>query len=151
MTTRKTIALTRQIFVSKAMSLLFNILPRLVITFLPRSMCLLISWLWSPSAVILETQNFFCSPCSHLFFWKIPKASLLMQGALSSYGKTVLKLTWLCWIPSCHILYKAGLENVTHLLQWTHNLGRTLVFSFKCNFFSQCLILESFPFFKEAL
>ena len=54
MTTGKTIALTRRIFVDKVMSLLFNKLSRLVITFLPRSMCLLISWLQSPSAVILE-------------------------------------------------------------------------------------------------
>ena len=54
MTTGKTIALTRWTFVGKAMSLLFNMLSRLVITFLPRSKCLLISWLQSPSAVILE-------------------------------------------------------------------------------------------------
>ena len=54
MTTGKTIALTRWIFVDKIMSLLFNMLPRLVITFLPRSKCLLISWLQSLSAVILE-------------------------------------------------------------------------------------------------
>ena len=54
MTTRKTIALTRQTFVGKVMSLLFNMLSRLVITFLPRSKHLLISWLQLPSAVILE-------------------------------------------------------------------------------------------------
>ena len=54
MTTGKTIALTIQISVSKVMSLLFNILFRLVITFLPRSKRLLISWLQSPSVVILE-------------------------------------------------------------------------------------------------
>ena len=54
MTTGKTIALTRQTFVGKVMSLLFNILSRLVITFLPRSKHLLISWLQSPSAMILE-------------------------------------------------------------------------------------------------
>ena len=54
MTTGKTIALTRQTFVHKVMSLLFNMLSRLVITFLPRSKLLLISWLQSPSAVILE-------------------------------------------------------------------------------------------------
>ena len=54
MTTGKAIALTRWIFVGKVMSLLFNMLSRLVITFLPRSKCLLISWLQSPSAVILE-------------------------------------------------------------------------------------------------
>ena len=54
MTTGKTIALTRWTFVGKVMSLLFNMLCRLVITFLPRSKRLLISWLQSPSAVILE-------------------------------------------------------------------------------------------------
>ena len=54
MTTRKTIALTRKTFVGKVISLLFNMLSRLVITFLPRSKRLLISWLESPSAVILE-------------------------------------------------------------------------------------------------
>ena len=53
-TTGKTIALIRQTFVGKVMSLLFNMLSRLVITFLPRSKCLLISWLQSPSAMILE-------------------------------------------------------------------------------------------------
>ena len=54
MTNGKTIALTRQIFVDKVMSLLLNMLSRLVITFLPRNKRLLISWLQSPSAVILE-------------------------------------------------------------------------------------------------
>ena len=54
MTTGKTIALTRQTFVGKVMSLLFNMLSRLVIAFLPRSERLLISWLQSPSAVILS-------------------------------------------------------------------------------------------------
>ena len=57
MTTGKTIALTRLTFVDKVMSLLFNMLSRLVINFLPRSKCLLITWLQSPSAVILEPQN----------------------------------------------------------------------------------------------
>ena len=54
MTTGKTIALTRQTFVGKVMPLLFNKLCRFVIAFLPRSKCLLISWLQSPFAVILE-------------------------------------------------------------------------------------------------
>ena len=54
MTTGKTIALTKQTFVGKVMSLLFNRLPSLVITFLPRIKCFLISWLQSPPAVILE-------------------------------------------------------------------------------------------------
>ena len=57
MTTGKSIALTRQTFVGKVISLLFNMLSRLVITFLPRSKCLLISWLQSPSAVILEPKK----------------------------------------------------------------------------------------------
>src|SRR5574337_189319 len=57
MTTGRTIALTRRTFVVKVMSLLFNMLSRLVITFLPRSKCLLISWLQSPSAVILEPRK----------------------------------------------------------------------------------------------
>ena len=54
MTNGKTIALTRWTFVGKVMSLLFNMLSRLFTTFLPRSKCLLISWLQSPSAVILD-------------------------------------------------------------------------------------------------
>ena len=68
MTTGKTIALTRQTFVDKVMSLLFNMLSRLVITFLPRSKHLLISWLQSPSAVIMEPppQNKVCH-CFHCF------------------------------------------------------------------------------------
>ena len=57
MTTGKAIALTRRTFVGKVMSLLFNMLSRLVITFLPRSKRLLISWLQSPSAVILEPNK----------------------------------------------------------------------------------------------
>ena len=56
-TTGKTIALTRQAFVSKVMSLSFNMLSRLVIAFLPRSKCLLISWLQSSPAVILEPKK----------------------------------------------------------------------------------------------
>ena len=57
MTTGKTIALTRWTFLGKVMSLLFNMLPRLVITFLPRGKHLLVSWLQSPSAVILESKE----------------------------------------------------------------------------------------------
>ena len=57
MTTGKTIALTRRTFVGQVIFLLFNMISRLVITFLPRSKCLLISWLQSPSAVILEPRK----------------------------------------------------------------------------------------------
>ena len=66
-TTGKTIALTRWTFVGKVMSLLLNMLSTLVITFLPRSKCLLISWLQSPSAVILEPPKNKVSPCFHCF------------------------------------------------------------------------------------
>ena len=65
-TTGKTIVLTRQTFVSKVMSLLFNTLFRFVITFLPRSKCLLISWLQSSSTVFLESKKIVCH-CFHLF------------------------------------------------------------------------------------
>ena len=73
MTTGKTTAVTRWTFVGKAMSLLFNILSRLVITFLPRSKHLLISWLQSPSAVILECPKIKSATVStvpHLFAMK---------------------------------------------------------------------------------
>ena len=66
MTTGKTIALSRQTFVDKVMSLLFNMLSTLVITFLPRSKRLLISWLQSPSSVILEPRKI-VSHCFHCF------------------------------------------------------------------------------------
>ena len=68
MTTGKTRALTRQTFVGKIMPLLFNMLSKLLIAFLPKSNCLLISWLQSPSVVILEppknkvSHNFHCFP-----------------------------------------------------------------------------------------
>ena len=65
MTTAKTIALTRQTFVGKVMSLLYNMLSRFVIAFLPRSKRLLISWLQSPSAVILEPRKY--TVCSHTY------------------------------------------------------------------------------------
>ena len=68
MTTRKTIGLTRWTFVGKVMCLLFNMLSRLVIAFLPRSKHLLISWLQSPSAMILEPK----SKVSHCFLIYLP-------------------------------------------------------------------------------
>ena len=67
MTTRKTVALTRRTFVAKVMSLLFNVLSRFVIAFLPRSEHLLISWLQSPSAVIFEPKKNKVSHCFHCF------------------------------------------------------------------------------------
>ena len=73
--TGKNKALTRWTFVGKVMSLLFNMLPRLVIAFLPRSKRLLISWLQSPSAVILESKKIKSATVSifpHLFAMKQP-------------------------------------------------------------------------------
>ena len=73
LTTGKTITLTRQTFVDKVMSLLFNILSRLIITFLPRGKHLLISWLQSPFTVILEAKKMksvSVSTFSHLFAMK---------------------------------------------------------------------------------
>ena len=73
MTTGKTIAVTRWTFVGKVMSLLFNMLSRMVIAFLPRSKHLLISWLQSPSSVILEPKkikSLTVSIVSHLFAMK---------------------------------------------------------------------------------
>ena len=72
MTTGKTIALTRWTFVGKVMSLFFNMLSKLVIAFLPRSKCLLISWLQSPSAVILEPAKNKVSHCFHYFRIYLP-------------------------------------------------------------------------------
>ena len=67
MTTGKTIALTRQTFVGKVMSLLFHMLSKLVIAFLPKSKSLLISWLLSPSAVILEPKKIKSDTVSTVF------------------------------------------------------------------------------------
>ena len=107
MTTGKTIALTRQTFVSKVMSLLFNRLSRLVIAFLPRNKCLLISWLQSPSAVILEPPNtkfvivfivspFICheamGPDAKILVFRKKKCFLFLSGKCSD-NKTVPQLS----------------------------------------------------------
>ena len=105
MTTRKTVTLTRRTFVSKVMSLLFNKLCRLVIVFLPRSKHLLISWLQSPSAVILEPKKIkfltvsIVSPsiCHEvmnrvpwsLFFWMFLSQLFHSPLSLSSRGSSV--------------------------------------------------------------
>ena len=128
MTTGKTIALTRQTFVGKVMSLLFNMLSRLGITFLPRSKCLLISWLQSPSAVILEPQKIKLATVSTvspsichevmgpdamiLIFWKLsfkPTFSLssftfikrLFSSSLSAIRVvSSVYLRWLIFLPA---------------------------------------------------
>ena len=80
MTTGKTIALTRQTFFDKVMSLLFNMLSRLVITFLPRNKHLLISWLQSPSAVILEPRKIMPFPSPGIK----PRSPALQADSLSA-------------------------------------------------------------------
>ena len=107
MTTGKTVASTRQNFVGKVMSLLFNMLSRLVITFLPRNKRLLISWLQSPSAVILESQKIKSAMVStvspsichevmepdvmNFVFWMLTvKPNFSLSSSLSSRGSLVL-------------------------------------------------------------
>ena len=82
MTTGKTIALTRQTFDGKVMSLLLNMLSRLVITFLPRCKRLLISWLQSPSAVILDHSKFRLIPTvlENISYIIFPESSSLLTG-----------------------------------------------------------------------
>ena len=96
MTTGKTIALTRWTFVDKVMSLLFNMLCRLVITFLPRSKRLLISWLKSPSAVILEPQKIKSATVSTSFWQTI----YLINSLKSATHRLSLRNSWLqpMWI-----------------------------------------------------
>ena len=98
MTTGKTIALTRRTFVGKVMSLLFNMLSRLVITYLPRSKHLLISWLQSPSVVTLEspkikslTVSIISPSISHEVMG--PDAMILVFGMLSF--KPTFRILWL--------------------------------------------------------
>jgi len=104
MTTGKTIALTRQIFVGKVMPLLFNMLPKLVITFLPRSKCLLISWLQSPSAVIFSSVQF--SSVAQLCLTlrdpmnRSTQASLSITNSRSSLRLTSIKSV----MPSSHLI-----------------------------------------------
>ena len=89
MITGKTIALTRQTFVGKVMSLLFNMLSRLVITFLPMSKCVLISWQQSPSAVILEPpQNKVCH-CFHCFPIYLPLSEAVLAASCLTLGQLV--------------------------------------------------------------
>ena len=94
-TTGKTIALTRRTFVGKVMSLLFNMLSRLVIAFLPRSKRLLISWEWILSDQFLE-------------FWDQPDVTLLMSTTCVPWSKhffctmkwVTLEILWGCFLPS---------------------------------------------------
>ena len=90
MTTEKTTLLTFQTFVSKVMSLLFNMLSMFVIAFLPRSKYLLISWLHSPSAVILELKKI-KSVCFHFFPSCLPGSDVTRCHDLSFFASWVLR------------------------------------------------------------
>ena len=79
MTTGKTLGLTRRTFVDKVISLFFNMLSLLVITFLPRSKCLLISWLQSPSAVILEPQNIKSATVSPSICYEVMRSDAMIS------------------------------------------------------------------------
>ena len=98
MTTGKTIALTRQTFVGKVVSLLFNMLSRLVIAFLPRSKHILNSWLQSPSTVILEPKKIHCFHC-------FPSICHEVMGRLNKITDARLnKITMK--IPTSFLLYR---------------------------------------------
>ena len=103
MTTGKTIALIRQTFVSNVMSLLFNMLSRLIITFLPRSKCFLISWLQSPSAVILVTKKIACH-CYHCFPIYLPWSDgigcMILVFSMLSF-KPIFSLSSFTFIKRC--------------------------------------------------
>ena len=119
MTTGKTIALTRWTFVGKVMSLLFNMLSRLVITLLPRSKHLLISWLQSPSAVILEPPKNKVWHCFHCFPIYFPwsdgtKCHDLSFRAISSH---LFFSFWLHWVfVALHGLSLVAVSRVYSLL-----------------------------------
>ena len=111
MTTGKTIALTRWTFVGKVMSLLFNMLSRLAITFLPRSKRLLISWLQSPSAVILKLKKIksltvsTVSPSGAMKWWDQMPWSLFSEcWALSQLFHSTLSLSSRSFLVPLHFL-----------------------------------------------
>ena len=103
MTTGKTIALTRQTFVGKVMSLLFNMLSRLVIVFLPRSKRLLISWLQSPSAMILEPPKIKSLTVFHCFPIFVPEdINPLEPCVFRCHVRSVLPTPWGCYGSNRH-------------------------------------------------
>ena len=102
MTTGKTTALTRWTFVGKVMSLLFKMLPRLVIAFLPRNKYLLISWVQSPSAVILEPPQNKASHCFHCFPIYLPIRTAIIK-------KSTNNKCWRAWRKENPLTLLAGM------------------------------------------
>ena len=120
MTTEKTIALTWRTFVDKVMSLLFNMLSTLVITFLPRSKSLLISWLQSPSAVILEPRKI---DAFELWCWR---RLLRVPWTARRSNQSILKEI----SPGCSLeglMLKLNLQYFGHLMLRADSLEKTLI------------------------
>ena len=118
MTTGKTIALTRQIFSGKVMSLLFNMLSMLVITFLPRSKCLLISWLQSTSTVILEPPKI-----KSVTFYII--SPFIWHEVMRSNQSILKEIS-----PGCSLeglMLKLKLQYFGHLMRRVDSLEKTLM------------------------
>ena len=111
MTTGKTIALTRQTFVGKVMSLLFNMLSKLVIAFIPRRKHLLIQWLWSISAVILESRGIktvtvsiiFPSICHEVMGWEAMILVFWMLSFKPTFSLSSFTFIKICLIPLCFL------------------------------------------------
>ena len=122
MTTGKTIALTRRTFVGKVMSLLFNMLSMLVITFLPRSRSLLISWLQSPSAVILEPLQMKSATVSPSIFHKVMGSDVIIFVFWLLSFKPTFSLSFcsslVCKHPLDHGKSKRVPEKYLFLLYW---------------------------------
>ena len=141
MTTGKTIALSRWTFAGKVMSLLFNMLSRLVITFLPRSKHLFFSWLQSPSAVILEPRKIKSVTVSLMknFNGKIMKILLVDPWTAGRSNQSILKeispgcsnQTILKEIsPGClleGLMLKLKLQNFSHLMRRADSFEKTLM------------------------
>ena len=105
---------------------------------------------------VVAFNNCFSSSCSHFFLWKISKGLSFNAGCFVSMWQSSCEGLMTSLIVSRHVLEKAGLENVNHLLQWTHNLNRTLGIFFKMqlSFCWQswgvfCCLTGSYPLFKE--
>ena len=134
MTTGKTIALTRWTFVGKVMSLLLNMLSRLVIIFLPRSKSLFISWLQSPFAVILEPPQNKVWHCFHCFPIYLPWSDGArchdLKFSLVAQMVKHLPTMWETWVWSLHWEDPLEKEMATHSstlawkISWTEECGR---------------------------
>ena len=142
MTTGKTIVLTRQTFVGKVMSLLLNMLSRLVITFLPRRKCLLISWLQSPSAVVLEPKKI--------------KSVTVSPSICHEVMRSVDNLYWFClpsiqsplWLVQdldftlCHVILRRSRSDPVWLGTWLQLANQATLSLGHCGLFRDGMWLK---------